>query len=253
MTFPWFWLLVVGWMTLSPGVHARAVTPVHADSIRVPILVYHSIAKHRAGQDGEQRELDVDTTVFRTQMSYLANHGYQVISFPSLVDALQHGTAVPPRSVVITFDDGWETQYSIALPVLRQLHFTATFFIFSQPIGVDRGYMTWPQIMELQAAGMTIAAHSRTHPKLTLPTVSLASEVAGSRADIQREIGVAPDIFAYPYGIWDDRVAAAVRSAGFQAARALSGGEWNSSSSLFALHSVLATDNMQLFERALGP
>ena len=253
MIFPWFWLLIVGWMTVSPGVHARAMPPVHADSVRVPILVYHSIAKHRAGQDGEQRELDVDTTVFRDQMSYLASHGYQVISFPTLVDALQHGTAVPPRSVVITFDDGWESQYSVALPVLRQLHFTATFFIFSQPIGVDRGYMTWPQIKELQAAGMTIAAHSRTHPKLTLPTVSLASEVAGSRADIQREIGVAPDIFAYPYGIWDDRVAAAVRSAGFQAARALSGGEWNSSSSLFALHSVLATDNMQLFERALGP
>jgi peptidoglycan/xylan/chitin deacetylase (PgdA/CDA1 family) len=251
MIFAWFWLLVLGWMTLSPGVHA--VAPARADSVRVPILVYHSIAKHRAGQNGEQRELDVDTTVFRTQMDYLATHGYQIISFPSLVDALEHGTAIPPRSVVITFDDGWETQYAVAFPVLRQLHFTATFFIFSQPIGVDPGYMTWPQIQELQAAGMTIGAHSRTHPKLTLPTVSLASEVAGSRADLQRELGVAPDIFAYPYGIWDDRVAAAVRSAGFQAARALSGGEWNSRPNLYALHSVLATDDMQLFERALGP
>jgi peptidoglycan/xylan/chitin deacetylase (PgdA/CDA1 family) len=100
---------------------------------------------------------------------------------------------------------------------------------------------------------MTIGAHSRTHPKLTLPSVSLASEVAGSRGDIQRELGMAPEIFAYPYGIWDDRVASAVRAAGFQAARALSGGEWNSASNLYALHSVLATDNMQLFERALGP
>jgi peptidoglycan/xylan/chitin deacetylase (PgdA/CDA1 family) len=186
-------------------------------------------------------------------MSYLAAHGYQVISFPALVGALEHGTGVPPRSVVITFDDGWETQYAVAFPILRQLHFTATFFIFSQPIGVDPGYMTWAQIKELQAGGMTIAAHSRTHPKLTLPSVALAGEVAGSRGDLQRELGTVPDIFAYPYGIWDDRVASAVRAAGFQAARALSGGEWNSASNLYALHSVLATDNMQLFERALGP
>ena len=176
------------------------------------------------------------------------SRGYQVISFPALVDALEHGTGVPPRSVVITFDDGWETQYAVAFPILRQLHFTATFFIFSQPIGVDPGYMTWAQVKELQTAGMTIAAHSRTHPKLTLPNVSLAGEVAGSRGDIQRELGRAPDIFAYPYGIWDDPVASAVRAAGFQAARALSGGEWNSASNLYALHSVLATDNMQLFE-----
>jgi peptidoglycan/xylan/chitin deacetylase (PgdA/CDA1 family) len=255
MIFAWFWLLVLGWMAAwsSGPRQPRARAHLDADSMRVPILVYHSIAAHRAGQNGEQRELDVDTTVFRTQMSYLASHGYQVISFPALVAALEHGTGVPPRSVVITFDDGWKSQYDVALPVLRQLHFTATFFIFSQPIGVDPGYMTWPQVKELQAAGMTIAAHSRTHPKLTLPTVSLASEVAGSRQDLEQQLGTAPDIFAYPYGEWDDRVAAAVRAAGFQAARALSGGEWNSAANLYALHSVLATDNMQLFERALGP
>jgi peptidoglycan/xylan/chitin deacetylase (PgdA/CDA1 family) len=253
MIFAWFWLLILGWIAASSNAQPRVRVQPHADSVRVPILVYHSIAAHRAGQNGEQRELDVDTTIFKTQMAYLASRGYQVISFPALVDALEHGTGVPPRSVVITFDDGWETQYAVAFPILRQLHFTATFFIFSQPIGVDPGYMTWAQVKELQTAGMTIAAHSRTHPKLTLPNVSLAGEVAGSRGDIQRELGRAPDIFAYPYGIWDDRVASAVRAAGFQAARALSGGEWNSASNLYALHSVLATDNMQLFERALGP
>ena len=153
MIFAWFWLLVVGWIAASSNAQPRVRVPPHADSVRVPILVYHSIAAHRAGQNGEQRELDVDTTLFRTQMSYLAAHGYQVISFPALVDALERGTGVPPRSVVITFDDGWETQYAVAFPILRQLHFTATFFIFSQPIGVDPGYMTWAQIKELQAGG----------------------------------------------------------------------------------------------------
>ena len=155
--------------------------------------------------------------------------------------------------MVLTFDDGWKTQYSDAFPVLQQLHLTATFFIFSQPIGRDRGYMTWPEIKELQAAGMTIGAHSRTHPKLTDASVSLTDEVSGSRQDLQRNLGTAPDLFAYPYGARDDRTAAAVRAAGFRGARALAGGEWNAAANLYALHSVLATDNMEAFERALGP
>jgi len=254
LAFTWVWLSVfaIGGASSSSCAQGRADSA-PTDSLRVPILVYHSIAKHRVGQNGEQRELDVDTGAFRAQMTYLATHGFQVISLPTLVNALERGTGVPARSVVLTFDDGWETQYAFAFPILRQLHFTATFFLFSQPIGTDRGYMTWAQIKELQAAGMTIAAHSRTHPKLTLPGVSLANEVAGSRQDLQRQLGTAPDLFAYPYGAWDDRVAAAVRAAGFQAARALAGGDWNRASNLYALHSVLATDNMQLFERALGP
>ena len=100
---------------------------------------------------------------------------------------------------------------------------------------------------------MTIAAHSRTHPKLTLPSVSLASEVAGSRADLQREVGTVPEIFAYPYGEWDDRVASA-GSRGWISTRArFRAANGTRPSNLYALHSVLATDNMQLFERALGP
>ena len=113
--------------------------------------------------------------------------------------------------------------------------------------------MTWEEIKDLQGAGMTIGAHSRTHPKLTNPGVPVSDEVAGSRDDIQRNLGATPAFFAYPYGAWDDRIAAAVHAAGFRAARALAGGEWNAPSSLFALHSVLITDDMATFEQALGP
>ena len=246
-------LFALAGMGAASCAQGRAIATPPTDSLRVPIFVYHSIAAHRRDQNGEQRELDVDTGVFREQMNYLVQHGYHVIPFPTLVDALERGTSVPTRSVVLTFDDGWKTQYSVAYPVLRQLHLTATFFIFSQPIGRDRGYMTWQQIKELQAAGMTIGAHSRTHPKLTDANVSLVDEIAGSRQDLQRALGAPPDLFAYPYGSWDDRAAAAVRAAGFKGARALAGGEWNAAQNLYALHSVLATDNMEAFERALGP
>ncbi len=243
-------------LMVAGSAHAQAAgDPPAGDSVRVPILVYHSIAAHRAGQDAIQRQLDVDTGVFRKQMNYLAQIGDKVISLDALVSAIQHNTPVPDHAVVLTFDDSWLTQYEFAFPILHQLGFTATFFTITSAVGKDEGCMRWDQLKAMQAAGMTIAAHTRTHPKLTTMTpAQLEAEVAGSRADLQQNMGSASDLFAYPYGEWNPQVLAAVRAAGFHSARALSGGEWNGPSSLFALHAVLATDDMQLFERAVkGP
>jgi peptidoglycan/xylan/chitin deacetylase (PgdA/CDA1 family) len=99
---------------------------------------------------------------------------------------------------------------------------------------------------------MTIGAHSRTHPEMTKKGVSLGNEIDGSRADIQKNLGTTPDLFAYPYGDWDDRVAAAVRAAGFRAARGMGDGPLNTHGTLFALKCILTTDDMQAFERDLG-
>ena len=112
--------------------------------------------------------------------------------------------------------------------------------------------MNWDEVRELQSAGMTIGSHSRTHPQLTDPNVSLSDEVERSREEIRRKLGVTPDFFAYPYGAWDARAAAAVEAAGYRAARAYPGGAWNSPADLFALRSVLVTDDMEAFQRAVA-
>jgi len=242
---------------LSARLEARA-EPTHSTlsaidvPIRVPILVYHSIAPHHPGQTAEQRELDVDTLVFQKQMQFLVDHGYRAIPFATLVAALEGTATVPDRGVVITFDDGWATQYHFAFPTLRRLGLTATFFVYTNGIARDHVFMSWDEVRELRDAGMTIGSHSRSHPLLTDANVSLTDEVEGSRELITRNLGTAPDFFAYPYGEWNQRVAAAVKAAGYRAARAYPGGVVNSRSDLFALHSVLTTDDMVAFERLLG-
>jgi peptidoglycan/xylan/chitin deacetylase (PgdA/CDA1 family) len=237
------------------GAAARfvALAPTPPDSLRVPILVYHSVAPTHPGQTAEQRLLDVDTTIFRQQMKYLAANKFTVISLSTLIDALQSHGSVPPRAVVITFDDGWLTQYENALPILEQMGFTATFFVITQQVGRSTMYMNLSDLTTLQRAGMLIASHTRTHPNLTKTSDSqLRDEVLGSRQDLQKMLGVSADLFAYPYGSWDKRVAAAVQSAGYRAARAYPGGAWNNATDRFALHSVLATNDMAAFEREVG-
>jgi peptidoglycan/xylan/chitin deacetylase (PgdA/CDA1 family) len=244
--------MVVGLRAIEQLVAANQASALSGDSIRVPILVYHSIAPHHAGQTGEQRELDVDTTTFRAQMNYIARLKHPVVPFSAVVDALEGKGKLPDRAVVITFDDGWLDQYEDAFHILKQYGFTATFFVYTSAIGLGPAFMTWDELREMQRAGMIIGAHSRTHPDLTKAGVSLVDEINGSRDDIQRNLGVTPNLFAYPYGGWDARAAAAVRAAGFRAARAMGDGPVNTPATRFALKSVLATDDMSAFARALG-
>jgi peptidoglycan/xylan/chitin deacetylase (PgdA/CDA1 family) len=252
------WLGAVTVLTLGGTAvshHApRAASATAPDSLRVPILVYHSVMPHHPGQTSEQRALDVDDSVFVAQMRFLVDGGYHVVSLGALVDALEGRDTLPlpNRAVVITFDDGWENQYLHAFPILRRFGLTATFFVFTTPIGMDRKLMTWEQLRELQAAGMTVGSHTRTHPVLPDYHAALHNEVELSRADIAEHLGRAPDFFAYPFGEWDAESAAWARTAGYRAARAYRGGAWNTPSDLYHLRAVPVTDNMQAFERAVS-
>jgi peptidoglycan/xylan/chitin deacetylase (PgdA/CDA1 family) len=243
---------LVALAVLTLGATEASATVPQADSLRVPILVYHSVMPHHPGQTAEQRVLDVDDSVFVAQMRYLVDGGYHVVSFAALVDALEGRATLPKRAVVITFDDGWENQYRHAFPILRRFGVTATFFVFTTPIGKDGLLMTWDQLRELQDAGMTVGSHTRTHPVLPDYHRALHNEVEMSRADIAEHLGRAPDFFAYPFGEWDAQSAASARTAGYRAARTYRGGAWNASSDLYHLRAVPVTDNMQAFERAVS-
>jgi peptidoglycan/xylan/chitin deacetylase (PgdA/CDA1 family) len=236
----------------SAASRLRSYATGDSGAVVVPILVYHSVAPTHPGQSKEQRLLDVDTATFRQQMYYLVANKYNVVPLGAVVDALQGKGSVPPHSVAITFDDGWLSQFDNALPILEQLHFPATFFIITHQVGLGTAYMKLGDLKALQREGMTIASHTQTHPDLSkVSAAQLRDEVVGSRQDLQKMLGVTTDLIAYPYGCWNDRVAAVVKSAGYRAARALGGGISNTSATEYSLHSVLATDDMAAFARDL--
>lgn len=222
--------------------------PRTAAVIEVPVLVYHNVRPLQEGT--RQRTFDIEPNVFEAQMLLLLYNGYTVVSLRTLVDALIGQSPLPKRAVVITFDDGWATQFQYAFPVLARLGFTATFFVFTSPICRDARFMTWHQLRQMLDAGMSIGSHSRTHPYLTRSD-ALTNEVTGSRRDIERELGCAPDFFAYPFGEFNEVLAAAVREAGYRAARGFGGGKMHRPEQLWNLHSIPVTANMSAFRRNL--
>ncbi len=224
------------------------------DSLRVPILVYHSVAPHDPGETETQRAYRVSPERFEAQMEILRDAGIAVVPLARLVAALLDGEPLPPRSVVLTFDDGWVNQYRHAFPVLVRHGYPATFFVFTNPIGRDTRFMDWGQLRELTEAGMTVGSHSRTHPYLgrIADPAELRREVAGSRTLLEERLGVEVRFFAYPFGEWSPALEASVRDGGYLAARGFPGGVWNGPQHRWSLRAVAVTDDLSRFRALVG-
>lgn len=222
------------------------VPPEHPQ--KVPILTYHSIEPKPDHKEGVmQRHYRITPENFEKQMQYLKDNGYTPITFKTLAEYLSYGTTIPEKAIVLTFDDGWKSQYDYAVPVLNTYGFTATFFIITKSHG--GGYMTWDEVRELANAGFEIASHTKTHAKLAALTddASLKEELEGSKAALEENVGVVISTLAYPYYSHDDRVMKAAQAAGYSAARAGWTKFENSHEHLFELSSQEPVDDPNPF------
>jgi peptidoglycan/xylan/chitin deacetylase (PgdA/CDA1 family) len=160
-------------------------------------------------------ELYVKPGDFRAQVEWLAAHGYHAVTLRQVYDYWRGEHALPRKPVVLTFDDGYHSDFTVALPTLRAQGWPGVLNLEVQnlqPVWGTRPGM----VRKLIAAGWEIDAHTMTHPDLTtVDATQLRYQVAGSRAAIRREFHVPVDFFCYPSGRYDDAVVAAVRAAGF--------------------------------------
>jgi peptidoglycan/xylan/chitin deacetylase (PgdA/CDA1 family) len=134
------------------------------------------------------------------------------------------------RRVVLTFDDAWADNHANALGPLSRHRLPAILYAPSRLLGKP-GYMTRTQLLEMAAGGVTIGAHSRTHPDLrACGPGELEGEVRGSKEDLEDLLGTPVTSFAYPTGLINDTVVAAVAAAGFTSAVTTRHGWWRSAS-----------------------
>ena len=172
---------------------------------RVPILMYHSISENLFGKSHPYSHINTSPNVFRKQMVYLRQAGYRSIDLNELMKGFEYGSDLT-KTVVITFDDGYQDFLTDALPVLKQCGFTATVFLATGRIqqssmrleGVD--YLTWPQVRELHEEGVRFGSHTVTHPDLRcMGPEQIEYELGYSKEVIEQNLGVAVDSFAYPF------------------------------------------------------
>jgi peptidoglycan/xylan/chitin deacetylase (PgdA/CDA1 family) len=185
------------------------------DAVNIPVLMYHYVDDTPPLRTANAETMTVRTADFRRQMQYLADNGYQAVSFEDIYLAAVGARALPQKPVALTFDDGGSDNYSVVFPLLRQVGFTATFFVATKSVG-SLGRVTWDQLREMSAAGMSIQSHTVSHHKLTATSdTQLRLELENSRAAIMREIGRPAYVLSYPGGAFDGRVTQAVAAAGY--------------------------------------
>jgi peptidoglycan/xylan/chitin deacetylase (PgdA/CDA1 family) len=186
----------------------------------VPILCYHNLGSQSKGR------LTLAASQFEQQMRYLKAEGYRVISLSEFIEWMQGRQQLPKRSVVLTFDDGYRAFREFAYPILKELGFTATLFVYTDYVGAGRNALSWDDLKALAAEGFEVHAHSKTHGDLRRAAGEsdaqyarrMQLELAEPLKLFQRYLGRSSERLAYPYGRTDDDVVTKVKEYGYVAA-----------------------------------
>lgn len=173
----------------------------------VPVLMYHQLG------DGPN-SLYVRDNEFKEQMQYLKEHNFRVIPLSEAIRKMQNREPLD-KTVVITFDDGYETFFSKAWPVLKAHHFPATVFVITE-LSEDGWYMSWDQSKELYAGWMEIGSHTKNHHWLANQSKEVyTDEIFGSKKIIEEHLQVPCEVFCYPGGSYNNAVSNTVKEAGY--------------------------------------
>lgn len=218
------------------------------NSVTVPILMYHHV-----GISPVQSKYYVSPDKFAEQMWLLHVWGYTSITTSMLAEAIREGTELPPRPVLITFDDGNLDNYTNAFPLMQKYRFTGVLYIVGNYIGVEN-YLNADQIKEMAGAGWEIGSHTMNHHDLTKLTVQQKEfEIAGSREFLEQKLRVPILTIAYPFGLSSCGIMDSVYFAGYIAAMGLGYTNNQCTEHLYSLyrHGVMGPYDLRKFSSFL--
>ena len=199
----------------------------------IPIIMYHSIDEKSAST-----KLSVSPGSFERQMYFLKKGNYNVVRLEDLLDLMKN-EKIPNKTIAITFDDGFENNYTAAFPVLKKLGIPATIFICPGLVGKE-DYLTWSQVVEMSESGViSIGSHSMSHAYLPGSTEQkLNIEISDSKRAIESHTRKDIYSFCYPVGGFNDYVRDKVKDAGYRIAVATNPGKDYPDHDIFAMKRV---------------
>jgi biofilm PGA synthesis lipoprotein PgaB len=232
------WLMLLLCAAAVTGAQTGPLPQIHPKARQdyVAVLMWHDVVP-------ETKEVWFDSTVaeLKSQLAAIRSHRCNVISLDALYKHLAEGTPVPPRSVVLTFDDNNRGLYENAFPLLKQYKYPATLFVHTNYIGVttSKPHCDWKMLMEMQKSGLvTIQGHSCSHPAdmRLLPQSEIDKELLDSKALIEKHTGRPVIAFAYTEGHYNDALARSVARDGYKMAFTEDWGNAGASPNLMVVH-----------------
>src|SRR5262249_29548492 len=216
----------------------KITKPVVDQTAQVIIFCYHRLVD-KVRYPGTE----ITPAAFEAQIKELEDRGITVISMQDLLAWKRGEKNIPPRCAVVSFDDGWKSQYEVAWPIMKKFGYTFTMFIYTE--GVRGGSLgggeaiTWEQLADLRDNSVDIEAHSATHQDLREGhTITVANpggkrtrtkltgtqyeqwvhnEVVGSKELLEQRLGIKVNCFAVPFGNYNDHVKELARNSGYEA------------------------------------
>ncbi len=213
-------LAALALLLLTPSAAQAPLTPLHAKSHRSfsSILMWHDVVEKR-------KDVWFDTTVaeLRHQFAEIKRRGLKPVTLETLADHLADGKAIPPKAVVLTFDDNTLGLYRHLFPLLKEYRWPAALFVHTDYVGVKTGkeHCTWEQLQAMERSGLVRCyPHTASHPAdmRDLKDVPLAHELTEPLARIERRMGEKRPYLSYSNGFYNERVARAAQKAGYRLA-----------------------------------
>lgn len=215
----------------AAAIISRALTakeqsiPVAGETVQIPILMYHDVSYLGYGYSKTPE-------IFRTQMEELKKAGFNTIFFSQLIDYVEYGTALPEKPVIVTLDDGYMTNYTYVLPILKELGMKAEISVIGNAMIYAEWGMDWEQVREMCQSGLvrfqahTKALHDaagrtgvlkKTNETWAEYVEVFADDAARIQELLMQETGNQPQVFTYPLGKHNPMTEAIIRQFGYKA------------------------------------
>ncbi len=217
------------------GIASASDSP-REDKALLPIVMYHEINYTKLGKD------IISPWDFESDLKYLRDEGYTAITMRELIDYYEGGTSLPPKPIIISFDDGYLSNYNYVLPLLEKYDSKIVFSIIVKETEnftetpnykLDFAHVTWPQISEMVASGrVEIQNHTYNLHRITKSLYGSAQKNGESFSDYEQRLeedlskaqneifrmtGMTPTTFTYPYGKFNDNTDIILKNMGFKA------------------------------------
>jgi len=182
------------------------------------VILYHHVS------DATPKSTSISPAHFDAQMDYLEKNNFKIVPLLELTEKLRKGEALPDKTVAISFDDSYVSVYDSAYPRLKKRGWPFTFFINTDSVSAGKVFVTWDQLREMSKHGATIANHTTQHNHLPRRKKNetakqwrsrIAAEITDAQNKIEKEIGSAPKILAYPFGEYDVDVQQVAKKLGY--------------------------------------